>query len=397
MSKLARRGYQVNPFYLLFYLYLSSNLLALAILAAGFPIAVETRQFTFSVKILLVSASALFFSLMAALAIYIASLAISTPRCVLTFGRPATLILLLVQLVYFLYSMHYGINVAGVEDDGGGNPSVKLLFSIIQPDQLFLILAVGIRSNRLFWVNALIYAVSLTLRGWMGGLYLLALVVVIRNSPLVVTRKGLLLSGLVLLVGAVMLPVVVSAKWFIRTGAGVSEAIDFLSDFGYFNYLVDSISYVANRFQHLGHVAMLAEDSRRLSIAYDFGEFTPYWMDGAPQWLYLRLNGVDIFQLQRYIASYYFDANNLAYAVNPGISGWFFALQYRAVFFVVFLLGITLVPAVLVLRFAGYKYFLLVSCLVLIYLFHGWIGAYFNFVLYLLAFMLVKRLYIAQA
>lgn len=392
MSNRAPRGYRFNPFYFLFILYFVSNAIALVMVACGMPIAVEMREFQFDETIIAASALALFSSLFAALAAYRLGLAIETPRHIMTFGRMAALTLMLVQLSYFLYSTYYGVNIAGVEDDIVENSNLKLVFSVIQPDQLFLIFAVGIRSNRLFWINAIIYVISLTLRGWMGGLYLLALVVAIRNAPLVVTRKGFVITGLLLSVGIIILPMIVSAKWFIRSGAGVSEAMDFLSEFGYLNYLIDSVSYVVNRFQHLGHVAMLAQDSQKLSTAYELGEFTPYWMDGAPQWLFLRLNGIDIFQFQRFIASHYFDANNLAYAVNPGIAGWFFVLQVKVVFFVFFLLAVTLPPTLLILRFAGHRYFLLASCMVLVYLFHGWIGAYVNFVLYLIAFMLAQRL-----
>lgn len=392
MVKSARQGVAINPFYVLFCLYFFANLQSVITLGFGAPIRVDSEEFTFSGATIAISAFALFSSLFACLAVYRTVLVSTKTRTDLVFGRQASLMLALLQLSFLAFNAYYGVNIAGVEDEVQGNVVLRLFYSVVQPDLIFLIMCIGIRSDRWFWFNVGIYGISLLMRSWIGGFYLIAIVTVIRQCPISLNRKSLKYFGLVLAVGVGVLPLITSMKWFIRSGAGIDEAWEFLREIGYANYLVDSLFYVVNRFQHLGHVALLAENARSLNEAYDSGAFIPYWMDAAPQWLLLRLNEIDIVTINKFIVRYIFDSDNLAYATNTGISGWFFILQYRTVFFIVYLLGITLVPCIIILRYAGFKYFLLVSCFSLVYLFHGWIGAYTNMILYLLAFVLFRFL-----
>lgn len=392
MRKSARQGVAINPFYVLFCLYFFANLQSVITLGLGAPIKVDSEEFTFSGATIAISALALFSSLFACLVVYRTVLVSTKTRTDLVFGRQASLMLALLQLSFLVFNAYYGVNIAGVEDEVQGNVALRLFYSVVQPDLIFLIMCIGIRSDRWFWCNVGIYGISLLMRSWIGGFYLIAVVTAIRQYPISFSRKSLKYFGLVLAVGVGVLPLITSVKWFIRSGAGINEALDFLREIGYANYLVDSLIYVVNRFQHLGHVALLAENARSLREAYESGAFIPYWMDAAPQWLFLRLNEIDIVTINKFIVRYFFDSDNLAYASNPGISGWLFILQYKMVFFIVYLLGITLVPCIIILRYAGFKYFLLVSCFSLVYLFHGWIGAYANMVLYLLAFVLFRFL-----
>lgn len=391
----AKKQTGINPFYVLFYLYLFANLLSLISMGFGVPITIEIQEFTFSGATIAISALALFLSLFALLAVYRTALTATKIRTDLVFGRQASLMLALLQLSFLAFNTYYGVNIAGVEDEVQANAVLRLFYSVSQPDLVFLIICIGIRSDRWFWLNAIIYGISLLMRSWIGGLYLIAVVVAIRQYPISLSRKSVKYFGLVLAIGLAILPLITSVKWFIRSGAGINDALVFLSDIGYANYFVDSMFYVVNRFQHLGHVALLAENSRSLIEAYASDAFIPYWMDAAPQWAFMRFNGIDIITINKFIVRYIFDSDNFAYATNPGIAGWFFVLQYRAIFFVAYLLGITLVPSIIVLKYAGSRYFLLLNCFSLIYLFHGWMGAYANMVLYLTAFLMLRFLFVS--
>lgn len=382
----------INPFFALFILYFSANLLSLITLALGKPITIEIEEFTFSDATVAISAIALFFSLFASLVVYKATLAVTNTRTYLGIGVQGSFVLALLQLSYLIFNSYYGINIAGVEDEVQGNAILRTFYSVVQPDLVFLILSIGIKSNRWFWLNTGLYGISLLLRSWIGGIYLIVIVVAIRQYPVSLSKANLKYFGVFLSIGIATLPLITSVKWFIRSGAGIDDAIAFLQEFGYLNYLFDSVFYVANRFQHLGHVAILADASRSLNEAYDAGEFIPYWMDAAPQWLFMRLSGVDILTVNKFIVRYVFDSQNLAYATNPGIAGWFFILQYKTVFFCAYLLGITLVPSIFILRYSGLNYFLFVNCFGLIYLFHGWIGAYANMIIYLITLTLFRLL-----
>ena len=391
MMSATGRGLIFNPFYALFILYLAANLVSLITLSLGNPITIEIEEFSFSGDIIAISGLALFFTLFAALLVYKSVLLTTKPRANLSIGRHVSLALAVTQISFLVFNTYYGVNVAGVEDEVQGNPVLRVIYSVIQPDLIFLILSVGIRSNKWFWINTAIYGISLLMRSWIGGLYLIAIIVSIREYPITFTTKTLKYIGIMLLIGLSTLPLITSIKWFIRSGAGIDDALAFLQEIGYGTYLVDSLYYVLNRFQHLGHVALIAENSRSLQDAYESNAFIPYWMDAAPQWLLMRLSGLDILTVNKFIVRYIFDSGNLAYATNPGIAGWFFILHYKSAVLCIYLLGITLFPMIIVLRYAGFKYFLLINCFGLIYLFHGWIGAYANMILYLTAFLLVRR------
>ena len=396
MTATVRRGIVLNPFYTLFILYFVANLVSLTTLLLGNPIIIEIEEFSFSGGTIAISALTLFSSLFAALFVYKAVLFSTKTRSNLSLGRSESLALALIQLSFLAFNTYYGINVAGVEDEVKGNAFFRVMYSTIQPDLIFLILSIGIRSNRWFWINTTIYGTSLLMRSWIGGLYLIAVIVSIREYPITFSTKTLKYIALLLVVGLSTLPLITSIKWFIRAGAGIEDALAFLREIGYGTYLADSLYYVLNRFQHLGHVALIAENSKSLNDAYESGAFIPYWMDAAPQWLFMRLNDVDILTVNKFIVRYIFYSDNLAYATNPGIAGWFFILQYKSAVLIIYLLVITLIPMVLVLRYAGFKYFLLINCFGLIYLFHGWIGAYANMILYLVAFLLLRRLLVGD-
>ena len=82
-------------------------------------------------------------------------------------------------------------------------------------------------------------AISLLQRSWIGGLFLLAIVVMARKYPISLGSRALKFLFLGLLFGLVALPAIVSGKWFFRSGAGFEEAMSYLTDFGYFNYMID--------------------------------------------------------------------------------------------------------------------------------------------------------------
>lgn len=392
LKRSALPGVAIDPFHVLFALYLSANLYALLSTLLGLPIAIENQDYTFSVGTLLAAGFAVFASLFACMLAFRAAEKLAKPAPEMSVQTAGAVAVLVTQLGFMAYNQYYDVNVAGVEDETPANPALRLIFAVAQPDLLFLIVGIGIESKRLFRANALVYCVSLLLRSWIGGLYLLAVVLAIRAFPLRITRRSLRYLVVLALVGAVSLPLIVSGKWFIRSGASVGAALDFLSEVGYSTYLFESLGYVVNRFQHIGHVSLIFEHGEDLNRAYEAGSFIPYWMDAAPQWLFMRIAGTDIVTFNKYIVQSLFDSNNAAYATHPGLAGWLFMLQYKSMVFALYVVAITFLPALLVRRYAGQKYFLLLACFCLIYLFHGWIGAYVNLVLYLLTFILVKRL-----
>ena len=292
----------------------------------------------------------------------------------------------------FLNNIYYGVNIAGVEDPSDGGP-FKLFFNILQSDLIFLVIAVGLASNKLFWMNLFVFASSMLFRGWVGGFLVVVVVFLCRNYPLRINSK--LFSGicLLLLVSFALFPFVVELKWIIRSDASLDDVLSNVFDQGYFVSLGNSIEYLLNRFQMFGHVALIAENSTEVASAYNDNQFIPYWADGLFQWLVLKINGIEIFQLNRYMVNRFFGSDNLAYSTNPGLAGWVFILQERVFIFTIFIMAIIIVPARWILNNAGSKYYLLMFAFVFIYLFHGWIGAYFNLVFYLISILFLNKIF----
>ena len=151
MIKPARQGVEINPFYVLFCLYFLANLQSVITLGFGAPIRVDSEDFTFSGATIAISALALFSSLFACLAVYRTVLVSTKTRTDLVFGRQASLMLALLQLSFLAFNAYYGVNIAGVEDEVQGNVVLRLFYSVVQPDLIFLIMCIGIRSDRWFW------------------------------------------------------------------------------------------------------------------------------------------------------------------------------------------------------------------------------------------------------
>ena len=392
LKRAALPGVAINPLYLLFALYLSANLYSLLSTLLGMPVTIENEDYTFEAGTLWVAGTAVILSLFTCLLAFLAAEQVVKPGPALAVQTTGAVVLLGMQMAFLAYNQIYDVNVAGVVDESPGSPVLRLAFAIAQPDLLFLIFGIGIESKLLFRANALTYCVSLLLRSWIGGLYLLIVVLAVRAVPLRITRRRLVHIVVLALVGLVAFPLLVSGKWFIRSGASIGAALDFLSEVGYSTYLLESVGYVLNRFQHIGHAALILQSADNLNQAYEAGSFIPYWMDAAPQWLFMRLSGHEIVTINKFAVQSMFGSSNAAYATHTGLAGWLFVLQYKSVFFALYVIAVTFVPGLIVLRFAGRRYFLLVACFSLIYLFHGWIGAYVNLVLYLVVLIFAKRL-----
>lgn len=298
--------------------------------------------------------------------------------------------LLFFQVFYAINAFYYGVNIAGVEDLV--KSPFQMVFSFLDPDILFLIIAVSIKSPRFFWINTMIYIISSVLRGWGGAFVLIPILLLCRYYP--VRVKGA--TALYLLLGfsslLLLSPFLIEVKWLIRAGGDFSFFVDNVLQRGYLSSLETTVEYLLNRFQMFGHVALLVDNSDFISQAYDNDKFIPFWADGLPQWAILKLQGVEIIQLNRYMVSVFFAANNSAYSTNPGLAGWLSVLNVQSGVFLFFVFSIVFFPAYLVRKYAGMPRFMLLYSFVFIYLFHGWIGAYINFIIYMLGILFFQKI-----
>lgn len=52
-------------------------------------------------------------------------------------------------------------------------------------------------------------------------------------------------------------PYLMELKWLVRGKLEDVSIIDNVSNYGYLNYLSESVDYIFNRFQHVSHVALI--------------------------------------------------------------------------------------------------------------------------------------------
>ncbi|UMZ10253.1 oligosaccharide repeat unit polymerase [Pseudomonas sp. MPFS] len=295
------------------------------------------------------------------------------------------------QTLYLINSLYFGVNTAGVQDEI--KSPFQFLFTLFDPDTLFLVIVISLRSPRLFWVNTGLYLISTVIRGWAGAFVIVPILLLCRYYPVRVK-----LSSIFFLVGSSIIilltsPFIIEAKWLIRSGAELGQAISNVLERGYLESLYSTLEYIFRRFQMFGHVAILVENSDITAEAYNNNEFIPYWADGLLQWIVLKFNGTDIIQLNRYMVSHFFNVENSAYSTNPGLAGWLAILGERSIFFSAYIFLIIFFPAWLVRKYVGIPHFLLLYSFVFIWLFHGWIGAYFNFAIYSACIIFTKKLF----
>lgn len=384
------KGLVVNPVIFLFIIYLFANFYSFLTLILGGDVLVDALVRRFNSSVIYITGVAIISSLLLIMMLYGVSVRFFGERKKeLFFTDNWGWFLLLLQCAFWVNNILYNVNRAGAEEEGLGSP-FKLFFNILQPDLIYLVIAIGLVSARLFWINLVVFAFSMLSRGWIGGFLIVFVMYLCWSYPVRISGKRLFLSFFGLSTCVLLFPFFVELKWILRSEGDWREVWFNVFDEGYLISLANSFEYLLSRFQMFGHVALIAENSNEIADAYASSEFIPYWADGMLQWLVLKIYSIEIFQLNRYMVSVFFDANNMAYSTNPGIAGWMLFLRYDSLLFLSYIFVVVLLPAFLLSRYAGRRYVLMLFSLSLIYLFHGWIGAYFNAVFYLLFIIFLK-------
>lgn len=303
--------------------------------------------------------------------------------------------LIVVQISFLVFSLTMGINVAGDGARIEGGSYINYLFIFLQPDVLFLLIGISLSSNRFFLINVIVFLISMVLRGWMGGVFIIIFMFLVRFYPVRVSIRNAFFILCSVLIFFLILPAIVDAKWAMRSAVPVTEFFSNISDSFSVEKYQYAFSYLLNRFQHVGHVALLLESSYDLYTDFHRGVYASYWMDGLPQYTVSKLLGLETYRLNSYMVEYFFGIENPTWNTNPGVAGWLFVLKERFVFMILYLFLVVVIPFYLIRKYAGNAMLMLVACFSITYLFHGWFGAYFNIVFYalLLIFICKVRLY----
>lgn len=290
--------------------------------------------------------------------------------------------LLVIQIAFIVFNLTMGVNTAGNTERVEGGSVINYLFIILQPDVLVALISVCLKSGFLFWMNILVYLSSMFLRGWMGGTFIIIFLILSRYPNIKVSGKIFFNSLLLLIILFALLPVIIEAKWAMRTGVSVLVFLSNITSYITPENYISGINYLLNRFQHVGHLAIILQNSDDLNEKYISGLFAPYYMDGLPQYLIAKIFNLSTYKASFFLVEYFFNVLEPSWNINTGVVGWLFILQYESILFIIYVGLILFIPYYLIHKYSGAKVLNVLACFSIIYLFHGWLGAYFNLALY---------------
>ncbi|HGS5456361.1 TPA: oligosaccharide repeat unit polymerase [Vibrio cholerae] len=381
----------VNPVLSLFCLYLFANFIALVQGVNDGGLVLE--RYFFELKTTSLVYSFLLQTIILLLLIGLYRFFTTKGNCKkITYGKRWGWFLIIVQISFLIFNIKTGVNIAGNGKRIEGGSIINYVFILLQPDILFILVGVSLLSGRLFLINLIIFLVSMALRGWMSGSFIIFFMALSRYYPVRISLRSLFCFLFLVMLFILVLPVIIDMKWSMRQGVSVGEF--FSSVFNSFSAekynLV--IGYLLNRFQHLGHVALLLENTDKLYFDFSNGLFSSYWMDGLPQHTISKIFGFEQYKLNSYMVEYFFGIEDPTWNTNPGLAGWIFILQEKVVFMALYLFFVVVAPFYFIGRYAGSTMLMLIACFSIVYLFHGWFGAYFNIMFYGLALVVISKL-----
>lgn len=381
----------INPFYFLLVFYILINFIFACIGFTNNYVEIEFSNFYLNSLSFFYAFLIQFFVCIFLFTIYLFFEKKSFKSSYFFISKNGSILLLLLQILFLTYNIIYGINIAGLNTKST-NSLLNAFFILIPADILFILLSPYIKSSKWFYLNLILYIISNTLRGWMGGLFLALVVAVCRKEVVKVSFKFLIWTLLSFIVLLLLLPYLSQIKWVIRSEGNIFDAIKIVNDNDYYSLLNESIYYVFNRFQHNYHVALLIENHAGLSMKYDSGKIMYFWLEGIIQGIL-----ASILHLEQMPLLGTHMANDLFYSEgswssNPGLSGWLIILKEKFILLIIYVWLILFLGFYNAVKFFDRKMLLILGTFSVIYLFHGWIGSYVSLVTYLLIITFIKRI-----
>lgn len=371
----------LNPVVLLIILYLTVNFLSMLIGCFSGEIQVETSFFHVSPESLVYSFILQCCCLFVLYVIYSFFLA-KSKNVNLKLKNKWGILLCILQISFAIFNYTMGVNLAGSTERIEGGSFMNYFFIFFQPDNLFVIISLCLKSPMLFWINIIIYTISMLLRGWMGGVFIMFFLIISRFQHIKISIRLLIKLFSFLIILLVLMPVIIEAKWAMRTGVPIIAFINAIPSYFSVDRYLAGASYLLNRFQHVGHLALILENATVLNSDYMSARFSSYFWDGLPQTVLSKTYNIEIVKLTSYIVEFIFGVPNPSWNVNVGIVGWFFILKWESIVLILYLFCLLFFPYYIVCKYSGKKVLTILSCFSIVYLFHGWFGAYINLALF---------------
>lgn len=298
-----------------------------------------------------------------------------------SFKDGAGYLLFTLIMAFFAFSQYYGVGVAGSDFKFESANLLNYVFVLLQPDVWFFLIAPNLRSNKLFWICAAAFLVSLTARGWMGGVMLIGVVVLIRKYPVKLKIKNAILFLLIFLTLVAFLPLLDAFKWGMRAGMSVGDVFDLIANANYFELFPVVLQSVVDRFQNFNYVVYAFQDKVNLFDNIVEGNINWFFQGGILNSVYCKMAscGKDI---GIYLAEGVSGQSNLSWNVDVGIVGWMVILGWGGFVYVIFSVLLLVIGYRIFGSKFGLKGVMVFGAFSLIYYFHGWNNAFFNLIIY---------------
>lgn len=382
---------KINPFYLLVIFYLSINFIFAIVGCLNNYVDIELSLFKLKSDSFFIAFSLQVFCCLMILCCYIFFKKFKNNKQEFYVYNKGALILLILQILFLLYNYYYGTNIAGMSIKAT-NPILNTFFVLLPVDILFIILAPFIKSKKFFILNSILYLISNTLRGWMGGVLLLFFVYAARIEILKISFKSLFFYTLLCLLIFFSFPYLLLMKWAMRSGDSFFSVFDMVDRENYLKLLSESLDFIFNRFQHNYHVALIWENSDVLAQNYNSGRILPFWQEGMLQTIIIKIFGIEQIDTLGQAMVHFLFYSQGSWNSNPGMAGWLIVLQEYFIFYILYVIFLLTFSFYFAKKYYNNKMLLLLSFFSIFYLFHGWIGAYVTLITYLVFFTFLTRL-----
>lgn len=299
------------------------------------------------------------------------------------------------QILYMVFNIYHGINIAGSDKRFESLNIINILFIIAPPDILYLLIAPSLKKDSDFKVNSIFYIISTVARGWMGGLFLFIIVLLSRKTYIRITKRNILYGLCIILIFFISSPYLVVLKWTIRdSGDVIASLLLNFREIEYSSLLLDSIDYIFNRFQHIGHVALMYENKDLLYELYSRNSISEYWQEGIFQHIVSRLlNFDDTNTLSKTITIYIFGQGyDVSWSANTGMAGWIVILKEYLLFYFMYVITLLFIVYHYLIKNGNKQTLLIIASLSLVFLFHGWEGMFFNVCVYFFLLFIFKKI-----
>ena len=317
-----------------------------------------------------------------------------------------SLVILIIQFFYILYVINSGTRIAGSLTVD--NSILSIVFSIFEPDLLFLIVYALFRESKYIYANIFVNLASSFIRGWSGVFFTLFFFEIFRLLNFSKTKFLSIKIIIFIILFLLAFPYIYIFKLFIRealsTGFNYESLIDVVyktihgfDDLYFFDILNDHLFFPAiARLQMISSAVGVYDFVEQLRLSIDGGVSFPYWLEGLHGISYNRLFSLgpqDPISLSLGELITNGDPLMKGWYPNPTLLGWLFISSYFSFITIAYTLSIIYVSICIVKKISKTQQAQnLIWFCVMSFIVPGWFMVYSKFISALFFILLLSIL-----